>query len=223
MNYELVLNRSLSNYELLLHAYTGVYLRMIQPGSEVTPLAVRQLREQATGMARAFGEQLKADIAEFKESLGYSGTEYDAKFEPQLAALLEANVGVIVRALRESKSDLSKMMGGAHGAMGQLVQKRIQNPEFKSKDSAGRTWQAAKLFAFLLRNWLYGMEIKATLDGITDKGGDLARVVYSNPEHKNNGLVFSISGATAGYPSLASIEASVFHYNATAEVEGVYP
>ena len=56
-----------------------------------------------------------------------------------------------------------------------------------------------------------------------DLGSDLARLKYPNPEHKNAGMVFSIDGKTPGHKTLAEIKASVFHYNASAEVEGVYP
>jgi hypothetical protein len=48
--------------------------------------------------------------------------------------------------------------------------------------------------------------------------GDLAQVMYDDEGHKNNGLIFSMSGATPGYPSFDDIAETVFHYNATAKI-----
>lgn len=223
MKYEIVLARQKANYELLLMALTGAYMARIMPGQEVTPLALKQLRDTARHMIGNFGKQLKADIQSFKSDLGYETSDYDAEYEPQISALLLANVSTIVKALRASKSDLAKMLSGGHGAVGELIQARINQPVYKSVDSAGRTWEADKLFGFLLRNYLYFTEISASIQDVKNAGSDLAKVVYPNkPDHKNNGLVFSISGDTSGYKSLAEIKASVFHFNANAEVEGVY-
>ena len=223
MKLDMTLARQRANYDLLLKALTGIYLPRVMPGQEVTPVALKQLRDEGRRLVGNFGKQLKADIQAFKQELGYETSDYDAEYEPQLTRLLHDNVATIVKALRASKADLAAMLGGGHGAVGEIIQKRITQPEFKALDTADRSWEAAKLFNFLLRNYLYYMEISATIQDIRNSGSDLARLKYPNPEHKNAGMVFSIDGKTPGHKTLAEIKASVFHYNANAEAEGVYP
>lgn len=226
MRYEQVLAQIVGNYDILLKALLGRYLQATMPGSVVTPLALKELKKDNIATVQTFSRGLSADVQTFINSLTEGLDEastatvnsFRERYEPQIVALLYDNVSTLIQAMRESKGDMAKMMNGAHGALGQVVLNRIQNPQFKARDDAGRNWDAEKLFKFLMRNWLYSAEVRADIEEILAAGEDLAMISYDDPAHKNYGLVFSISGNTPGYPSLASIQASVFHFNATAEV-----
>lgn len=227
MRYQQLLSQVVSNYGLLLKALSGVYLRAIQPGSEVTPHSIKTLRAENVKMVQEFARNLSATVAEWVNDLTVNMDgpsreaveSFRARYEPQLTALLMQNVSTTLAAMRGSKGDLAKMLtAGAHGAIGEIIAHNIQNPEFKALDESGRKWDSEKLFKFIMRNWLYSTEIRADIEDILADRIDLAMIRYDDPEHKNNGLVFSIEGKTEGYPTLADIQASIFHFNATAEV-----
>lgn len=223
MLYKKYLEMLTKEYELYMMALFSRYSAKTQAGSQITAQVVVDLRNELTDVTKLFTVLLQQNLKSFFEELDTQPGQYADQFNPMLESIIAQNISGYMNALRRSRGEMASMMKGAHGAIGELLQHNIQHPEIKILDSNNRKWQSDKLFAFVIRNYMYFVESASVINGLRAEGIDLARLVYDNPAHKNNGLVFSISGENKDYPSLEEINASVFHYNASARVEGVYP
>lgn len=220
MNADELLAQLDTDYRLLLLAMTGRYLQAISPGQIVTPASLNALRDEATTMADNFEVGMLNRVVAWERGLTPSAlgspSEPFAAFVATVSRILRKNVSTVVRAMRDSRSDLGKMLHGAHGAIGKLLQKRIQSPAFKVPDSAGREWDAAKLFKFIVRDYLYQATIAATVRQLIADGETVAETYYPN-DPERPGTVFALA-------DFDSIRARVFHPNATAQVrKHVYP
>lgn len=125
------------------------------------------------------------------------------------------NLASTVRRLKGSSSRL-KTIAAEGGAMAELLKRKNDQMEFTTLDKSGRTWKSIALVRVLARDLAYQVFIDAQAKSLALQG-DLADVVYTDPAHEGHGATVSLSGA-AGYPSLESIRATVFHPNATAQL-----
>ena len=208
------------DYWLLLAALGGRYAEAIAPGQTVTPAALHSLKADAERMTEAFLEGLTARVTEWSTRLApeaHAGAfEAFPTFIATVRGFLRENVATVVKSLRESRSDLGKIMKGAHGAIGKLLQRRITAPTFVLLDTAGRRWDALKLFKFTLRDYLYQTTIQATVDSLIAEGETHAESYYPAAPGR--------PGETFALADFSKIRARVFHPNATAQVrKHVYP
>ena len=227
MDFGDILNRISADYSLFLYALTGRYLTAITPGAEVSPKSVIGLQDDGYTFARTFLDGVKRTLSDYFApalsgmSLEGQGAirDHQGRFLNDLYRVTVANVTTVSKQLKLGRGEYAKAIKEPRGVIADLVQKRMENPNYKIQDSAKRQWDAKKYVWFTTRDFLYQSLIEIQLMKIRDAGGDLAQVVYDDPSHANNGLVFSITGATEGYPNLTQIQAKVFHPNATAKVQ----
>ena len=207
-------------FDLFLFAARGRYLTMTTSHTAVTPDAVAALHAQCTAMAEATLSSIERSLDAYVALVGVLSNQNTidgiearrGRLLGQLYRVLTTCVTSIGRDLKRSSRRLD-----VHGAMGLLAQQRAASPVFEVADAAGRMWRAEVLVPTMVRDFAYQAYLDAQLCELTDKG-DLATVIYSDSAHANHGLVFSISGLTPGYPTLADIRASIFHPNTSAKV-----
>jgi len=218
MQYDGFAIRLKSEYELFLFALSGQYLSQVAPGAEVSPMHINAFERTALELRQTFLKTATRSIVEV-----VSGVSVDAvkalsdNFETELAQITRQNIDSLVTRLKGMKIQALDAVGEVHGAMGLLLQQKLATPEFTVTAVSGRTFKAAPFVKsqtrqFAYQTWLYAQMVALSWEG------DLAQVVYDDPGHENNGLVFSMSGATPGYPSFDEIAGTIFHYNATAKI-----
>lgn len=226
MNYDDLLLSVTTQYKLFLLALTGRYLQSITPGSLVTPMALQELQRDASQLAANFVSVTNKQIQEWSllatddlpQEAAISVAREFHGLQTAINGIVRKNIATALDALRFSKSDLGKTLHGAHGAMGLLVQRRIMSPEFTATDTAGRTWNAEKLYRFLVRDFFYQTSIFRDVTRLADTGHSTATVHYDTPGHEYEGLEFSLDEELPGMPTFAQIRKTVFHPNATAQV-----
>jgi hypothetical protein len=205
-------------YQLFLFALTGRYLSLTSTGVSVSPYLVRQLTTAGAGLQALFLEHANTQVREFTQA--YKMADSQARvtaFLRELERISQSNIKTLTDRIKIGSDSELKLLGDAHGAMGLLVQRQAAEPQFKVTTKSGRTYEAIGLLATEARDFAYRVWLDAQLASIA-LTSDLAQVQYADPNHADNGLVFSISGDTPGYPSFASLEDTVFHYNAQAMV-----
>lgn len=208
-------------FELFLLALNGEYLRLTQPGVDRLQ-AVNELRRFIHRQGQALRARISDEVNAYVGELGLSENEARRASVGALVLGLRADVSQIITAvtnqallaLRAGRADLGKMFNRSlHGAVGELVLKKATKLDFKAPDSAGRVWDAGRLMNFTVREAIYRLTLMKQLDELP---GDVGEVF--NPDHPEDGMLFSKTGVTLGLPTYADIEKSVFHYNSTAEV-----
>lgn len=210
------------SHELFIYALQGRYMMGQQPGKTMTPRDIRSIELAASKSRDALQARVSDDVREMVETLaatvdptvGEVLRGLGDNFLLNLNAILASNVETLVKNMKVGRSALGDMLTrGATGAIGQLVQSRATSIEFKVSDTAGRQWYATRLVSFMAREMAYRMKLAKQ---IADLPTDLASVF--NPDHDEDGLVFSATGKTPGYPTFEELRQSVFHPNSTAEV-----
>lgn len=216
-----------TEYELFLSRLKGAYLGFVAPGKTVDVSTVAEMKREGVEASARFIERLNVIAAEFVSSEGENLSQRDldalsgivSNTSTRVEVMLAHNVATVVKLLRESTGILASALNDDHGPVGQLISKRLSEVKFKALDDAGRNWDSEKLFAFYSRNMFYGVMINAEVLQAKASGVDLMEVYYEDPTHKNNGIIFSITGDTDGYPKLDELQTSVFHFNAKAEIK----
>ena len=203
-----------AEYELFALALTGLYYQRTV-SSATAP--VHELQSKALVMRDSFLKSAGRAISSYEQSIAIGESLKDnTTFFSVLSNVTLQNVAQIVSLARAATLN---GFSGMSGGMGELVNKRFTSPELTARVGQ-KSYQAANHIYTNARHFAYIEALKSKIVEISISS-DLARILYPNPEHANNGLVFSISGNTAGYPSMDSISGSVFHYNSTAWVENV--
>lgn len=90
---------------------------------------------------------------------------------------------------------------------------------FGKRDRAGRNWRSTNYVGTAIRGVMVNTYVDAYLFTLLARGVSKARVTYEDPEHENNGLIFSIDGSDPSIPRLDQIRTQVFHPNSTAGLE----
>jgi len=212
-------SRLAREYGLFLSALTGRYLSMMSPGTEVSPMSIAQMQSAGDAMRRTYMELADRSVRDFVAQMsGEAMVEATKDFLKRIDSMTAQNIELLVDRMKGMKNNaLDAVKENMHGSMGLLLQRQLMNPEYTVKTASGRTYEALGLMTtearhFAYRTWLHAEMAKLSWTG------DLAEVRYADPEHKNNGLVFSMSGNTLGYPSFEDIADRVFHYNSTATI-----
>lgn len=206
-------------YGFFLLALTGRYLSISGTGVQVSPMLVRQLHTAGVGLQALFIAHASAQIDQL--AADYPSASAHARvdaFKRELVRVTDTNIETVVDRLKGMATNTLESVKDAHGAIGLLLQKKMATPEYRVPTKSGRAYNAESLVQTEARDVGYRMWIANQLDWIVQHGDDLAAVQYPDPNHADNGMVFSITGSTKGYPSFAEIERKVFHYNAQAMI-----
>lgn len=218
MQYEGFAIRLKSEYELFLFALSGRYLSQVAPGAEVSPMHIDAFERTALELRQTFLKTANRSIFEYVRAVSVDAVKALADgFEVELEQVTRQNIDSLVTRLKGAKTQALDAVGEVHGAMGLLLQQKLATPEFTVKAVSGRTFQAAAFVKSQARQFAYQTWLQQQMVAFSWEG-DLAQVIYDDPGHENNGLIFSMSGATPGYPSFDEIADTVFHYNATAKI-----
>jgi hypothetical protein len=218
MQYEGFAIRLKSEYDLFLFALSGRYLSVMAPGVSVSPMLVTQFEQSASELRETFLKTASRSIADY---VGVSDVDtvkaLSQGFNEELARVTRENIQSLSSRMKGVKNSELDAVGELHGAMGLLLQRKLSTPEFNVTSVSGRVFKAAPFVKAQARQFAYQTWLQLQMVGFSWEG-DLAQVMYDDEGHKNNGLIFSMSGATPGYPSFDDIAETVFHYNATAKI-----
>lgn len=205
-------------YDLFLFAVAGRYLSFVGTNVEVSPMLVRQMRTAGAALQATFLEHAKRRLDDFTAQYTTASAQpRSVAFMRELTRMTDENINTLTDKMKGGLRDTFAAIKNAHGAMGLLMQKKAAEPEFLIKTKSGRSFKASGYLYTEARDLAYRVWIDSKLEEIA-RTGDLAEVQYPDPNHADNGMVFSISGETKGVPSFNEIEDKVFHYNAQATI-----
>lgn len=129
-----------------------------------------------------------------------------------------------IRSLRQISAEVFREMsvtGATRKEISKtLLERAMQIPGFEFTDKAGTKWQAKSYFSMLARTELMNASRECYDDKMTEEGFDVMRLTVSGDPcdscSKYENRLFSLTGATAGLPTKADLEAAgVFHPNCT--------
>jgi hypothetical protein len=208
-------------YNLFLNSLLGRYLALRAPGMKVTPQLMEQFRSQARDLATTFLMLATRTIATQTppDPVG-SAVRAPSASETAFAALLSSSVALNIK---QAAGWLQGGMPSAFtrpltGAMGELLQRQMSNPQFKLPDAVGRHWDAYTLIKTAARDFFYQAAIDRTATAIATDGG-LGKVRYDGDAHTYNGMILSVDGREGRYKTLDSVRSKIFHPNARAVLE----
>jgi hypothetical protein len=204
-------------YEVFLLALTGRYLSLTSAGVQASPHTIGELRRAGAGLQGMFLQHASAAIDNLiGEYPSARANERASAFKREIERMSDTNIESLIDRMKGAAMN-PQAVGEVHGAMGLLLQQRMAQPEYRVPTKSGRSYEAKSLMYGQARDFGYRVWIDETLSSIAVLS-DLAEVQYPDPNHAGNGMVFSVSGETPGYPSFAGIENEVFHYNAQAMI-----
>lgn len=93
-----------------------------------------------------------------------------------------------------------------------------QTPDYVYMDRSGKAWKSERFVKMLLRAHFFKIYNETYLYALMTLGQNKATVHKTDPDHKHNGLVFSIREPIKGLPSYGEIRKDVFHPNSHAIV-----
>lgn len=203
-----------AEYELFLFALSGRYQTLRSPGVEITPRSIALLSQGAHTLLQTFYKTAKSSIEEYlrtmladaSDELAAALTERKMLLLAGVRAMLLENVQHVVHQARFGGHGVQDLLMGTSGAIGSLVQLRVGRIEFRATDTAGRKWDAHKLFHITVRDFAYQAWLDNEADRLLAAGVDVVET--------QNGAVMSLSGAP-GYESFADVRGAVFHFNST--------
>lgn len=228
-------------YGQFLLALTGVVANAISDRNAFAPLAMTKLTltsyEVAGSLLNAHrvsddGEQVMLeaivtggglDDADTEVIRGHCGGVWASAQEALTKSAL-GDQGAAKDAFRRFLFDamLKTNRMGERGAL--VAASLIHLPvkaSFVKKDRSSKTWTSAVYVRTVIRSAMLSTYADAYLFALSANGFKLARVVYETPDHKNNGIVFSIDGSSPDVPSYEDIRPTILHPNATAQFEPV--
>lgn len=227
MRFDALATRLSADYALFLYALSGRYQQMRAPGVAITPRAVADLTVTAHELANTFyliasdeiDNHLRPMVEDASESVSDALVVRKKEVLSHLRATLLENVQQVIKAARTGITGVGSLLQGSAGAVGLLVQRQAGAIQFKATDTAGRKWDAGKLFRVVMRDFAYQAWIDFRLDQIAAQGHDQAAAVARDADGNVVAkAVFSISGEGRG-PSLSEIRNLVFHPNSNNDVE----
>ena len=221
MNYlELQAQRAQGIYEGWLASLRGVFALAL----EAPDPTIQAVRNRYLASATALGVQtigrLQDQMREIANEFGESPDSVTYGIE-QAKAQVMRDVAVGFESLRKLAFELHLAVGARANFVTALIRarrNRVTDLRFEYVDRVGRKWSGARYVRTIVRHFAVTLSVVAALREIAVKS-DLAQLKYPEPDHEGDGLVFSISGATPGYPSYRELdEKGVFHPNVTVKV-----
>lgn len=218
MLYDDFAERLKAEYDTFLFALSGRYLTQMAPGAQASPMHVNEFERGALKLRDTFLKTASRTVIEYVAGQTVGAVrELAENFTTELGHITEQNVGSLVTRMKGAKHNALDAVGEVHGAMGLLLQQKLATPEFNVTTASKRTFKAAPFVKSQARQFAYQTWLQFQMVALSWKS-DLAQVAYDDPAHEHHGLIFSISGATPGYPSFDDLAQTVFHYNATAKI-----
>lgn len=200
------------DYELLLFALNGRYQQFRAPGTAVTPLAVSTLEADARRLVYTFttnvGDKLERYAWDLKEGLTDGAQASIAmrfwSISNLIADILADNLRQVSKMTRTGMTGVADILRGSTGAIGNLVQRKVGQIQFRANDTAGRNWSAKVLFKTVVRDFAYQSWLDAEMDKYMSAGHDLMET--------SKGDVFSLLG-TEGHSYIGDVRHKFFHPN----------
>lgn len=208
-------------YEGWLSSLRGVFALAV----ETPDPTLRAVRSRYLAQAKALGS---LTIDRLRTQLRGIAKRYDESPESvtfaieQVKAQVMRDIAIGLESLRKLAIEIQLTVGRRANFVTALLRarrSRVTDLHFEYTDRIGRKWTAARYIRTLVRQQAVTLSIVSALRRIASSGADLARLEYPDPDRDEHGLVFSISGATAGYPSYRELEErGVFHPNTNVKV-----
>lgn len=197
--------------------------RALAAAAGLPPGSLRQF-SRSDSFRRAFIEDLRLDLVR------YHG-EFTVMFDPETAANSLARIfntvmdahriasSVVDQSNRQATFGKANPMGAIQakrlgvGAIGQLAQKRLANPDFKARDTSGRQWDGEKLIEVIVRDCAYQMFIDGQIAQAKADGAEFVVLDHPNDGHPMRGLTLQLNS-----PEWQRVRNETFHVNSNLTV-----
>lgn len=175
---------------------------------------------RAHEFAAGFSKDAKTEFLRFHTDLLANASAHvryrcDVRLNGVLMELLRLTQDVVKQNNRQAAfgalNPLNALDGriGA-GALGQLAQRRLANPSFKVRDSAGREWDGEALVWTLVRDYAYQTYIDARLDEAAHEGREYVELTHPNPDHPEYGRLMPLDDW--------ALRDEIFHINSRLDI-----
>jgi hypothetical protein len=208
-SYELITLRMKDSFAMYVAAVSGLRAMSQGAGLQGHNPSVRGSIER---MRDGFMSEAKATLLRFAvehqvEDVDELSGRSDARMLKVINEIGQIANQVASKTNREmaiGAGNLADAMKSVTPALGELLQKRMASPRFEVKDTSGRSWDAAKLFGTVVRDFAYQTVIDA----------EFAEAVRSDADqvHVSDGTSINL-----GADWLAKRD-EVFHINSRKEV-----
>lgn len=217
---ELQAERAQGIYDGWLASLRGVFALAL----EAPDPTIRAVRNRYLASAKALGaltiDRLRQQMREIAKEHDESVDSVTYALE-QVKAQIMRDIAAGLESLRKLAFELQLSVGARANFVTALIRarrNRVTDLRFEYVDRTGRKWSGARYVRTVVRHFAVTLSVLAALRKISAKS-DLARLQYPSSDHENEGLIFSISGATPGYPSYRELdEQGIFHPNTTVRV-----
>lgn len=212
--YDIFGEKVLAIYDLFLRAIAGRYQQIVSTGAKPSPFVVKEFVADSKAIGNTFIAMAEAEANKYLCSLNVDQTEMDSSdLRGALKLAVSANVAQLTKQIRTGATDYKKMLGNAHGSIGQLVQRKIGTVDFKLYDTADRRWNAQKLVRMVARDFAYQNYVTHTVKQLVGEGYAIARIIYDDPTKADREMTINLE-----YGFTPDVMRKVFHQNATARI-----
>lgn len=142
------------------------------------------------------------------------GAIRDARENPwldQLRQIAVKNLNDLIVKLMGGGARPADMLNRPAGAIGLLLQKKLDTPRLTVRDRAGRAWPADKMVATSARDFAYQAYLDATIEHLDEEGVEFVDIVYPDPTHENHGMTIRLD-------EVALVRKTIFHPNSNARL-----
>ncbi len=209
----------------LAKTVAGIFAKLKRTMTEALKQAIWDAVTMSAGTAQNDLLLLELAKPEAKTVLGppdkkYIKTVFKDSFD-HIAARTDYMTQTVKESLRRDMAEIMRrasIEGLPRKKAYQLLRDRVlsRDPDFAFFDRTGRRWDANAYFEMLTRTTMHNAMREAYVDQLIAEGYDLAKVSAHGTTCKLcapwEGKVLSLTGMTAGYPSLAEAKDSgLFH------------
>lgn len=199
-----------AEYELFANALMADYLTHSAARRGIA--GVSQLRTSGKDHAARFAARATELTFDYLRSVEYGAAVDPTAYLHLLRQVAQHNINALVaRLMHGALRPADLLTTQSTGAIGQLLQQRLERPRLVARDKAGRAWLADKLVLNMARNFAYQTYLDAVLDGAGLDGVTQLQIVYPDPHHEHHGTVLSPE-------EVAALRDTIFHPNSHARL-----
>lgn len=216
MDYDRYASAIRAEYDAFAGNLTADYLALTAAGRGVD--GVGQFRMGGLALISTLLGRAIALTNDYVAPLG-GGAVRDARENPWLNTLRQIatkNLNDLIVKLMGGGMRPADLLNRPAGAVGLLLQKKMDRPRLTARDKAGRAWQADKLVALMARDFAYQAYLDATIERFDEEGVEWVQVVYPDSTHDNHGLHMRLD-------EVGLIRKSIFHPNSNARLVPYVP
>jgi len=201
-----------AQYELFTSGLTARHLTISAAGRDAK--GVSEFRREGLVAITTLLASVTALTESYLTDLGRPTVIYDACDDKWLNQL--RNI-----AIKNMNDLIVKMMGGGlrpadvlnrpGGAVGLLLQKKLDMPRLTVCDRAGRARPADRMVATSARDFAYQAYLDITIDRLDADDVEFVDVVYPDPTHENHGMTIRLD-------EVGLIRKTIFHPNSSARL-----